>query len=211
MNIVKRVSKLWTHAARIATVVSIGTLMSWGGQQTASTQGPQDTLIVRISAGTGKISAGQPLKLRVEIRNTGDKPVFVGRDISDLNETLSLFLKHGSEVDRSMSRTAGDFLIDKGTPLATLLSQHWIVLGPGNFYGGEAIMDTRAFPRLCRPGKYLINGEYKSHGFGALGEGNPLRGRETEIGQLPFTAWEGRVETNSIWVEVTKSAGRSCR
>ncbi len=197
-------SRIWkkTTLTFMAFVSFCASLESLG--QEPAKEHPESHLTVKISANKDVIRPGESLRLVVEIRNESEQAFFIDRNITDMNDRLSLYLQHGSEVDRSSIRVVGDFAIDRRTPLATLLSQHWIALGPGNFYGGEVVMDGVAFPRLRVPGRYLVKAVYSSHGFAEPGEANSLRDRQEELRSLPFKAWEGRIETNSIWIEVAE-------
>ena len=63
-------------------------------------------------------------------------------------------------------------------------------------------MDASLFKHLNIPGKYRVTGQYSSRGFLVKDEGNPLGCYVDELKQLPYQAWKGTVETNSISIEV---------
>jgi hypothetical protein len=164
-----------------------------------------DQISVELSLkGPGVVKAGEPLIFRVTVRNTGLREVFVSRDISLVNERFVMYLQNGLRLERPLTHVVADSFVDRAKPFSVLLSENWILLKPGYSYGTEVIMDTRDFPTLQIPGKYLVKGIYRSSGFNDVPESNPLRGWETEIGKLPFDAWKGKVETNPIWITVRK-------
>lgn len=198
--------RFWKRTAGVAVLISICTILSSLGQEMPQ-RAANARLVVELSAKKSTIRLGEELTLVVILKNQSSDVFFIDRNIDELGDRLILYLQHGSAVDRSLSRAVGDYFItNRTTPFATLLFQHWIALEPGKFYGGEVGMDPRDFPRLRTPGRYLVKVQYRSVGFHEPGEGNPLRGREDEINKLPYKAWEGQIESNSIWIEVTNGA-----
>ena len=189
-----------------ALLISICTILSSLGQEMPKSSADAP-LLVELSAKKSTIRPGEALRLIVILKNQTSDVYFIDRSIEGGGDRLTLYLQQGSEVDRSVTRTADDYFIaNRTTPFATLLSQHWIALGPGKFYGGEVDMNPSDFPRLRTPGRYLVKFQYGSKGFHEPADGNPLRGREDEISKLPYKAWEGETESNSVKVEVTTRA-----
>jgi hypothetical protein len=165
----------------------------------------EQSLIVKIVPIKTVVFSGENVDLRVEVWNEGSDEVFIGKNLgypSDSTGGVELFVEHNSRLDRSMNKSAGDYIVDLKTPFASLVTSHFIALAPGHFYGQVVSMDPGDFPRIKIPGRYLIKGEYIAGGFYGGGEGNPLQGHEAEIKTLPYKAWEGRVDTNSVWMEV---------
>ena len=62
------------------------------------------------------------------------------------------------------------------------------------------------FKKPQMPGRYLIKGKYSSEGFLAEDINNPLLHYAKELKQLPYEAWVGEVETNSVWIEITNNS-----
>ena len=155
--------------------------------------------------------ASKAIALRLEIRNDGARPVYVGSDTagpgSNANSRLELYLQRGSQIQGSMLHIAADYgrKLHDDEPFASILSKLWLALPPGAYYGQDIVMDPVAFPQLRIPGRYLIKGEYICGGFYGKGPNNPLAGREKEIALLPYKACEGKIKTNSIWIEVESS------
>lgn len=178
--------------------------------QEPSQADPGKQLAVRISAKKHRIRSGDSLTLTVEVRNLGSTDIFVAKNIGQYGEengSLALYLHYGSKVEGSSEGSAADFICSrsddsKKPPLASQLSRYWLVLPPGHFYGAEIVMDASLFDHLNIPGKYRVTGQYSSRGFLMNDEGNPLGCYVDELKQLPYQAWRGTVETNSIWMEV---------
>jgi hypothetical protein len=166
---------------------------------------------VKIAAVERKIVAGEPLRLRVQIRNEGTEAVFVAANLKDSDNALTRFdlrlYYDGEHIDGPFGKTAKDYLRyraddPKRPPLANELPKYWLVLPPGNFYGGELEFDSEWFHRLSIPGKYRLQGTYTAAGFLTEGPNNPLASYFQELGHLPYRPWTGSVDTNSIWIEV---------
>jgi hypothetical protein len=190
---------------RVLVFIAVSLLSSLGQGPSLRPAG-KSALVVQLSAKKSTIHPGGLLTLRVTIKNDGPEDLFIDRDISVADQRFILYIQHGSKREGPLVVVSSESLLDRTTPFASLLSRNFTVLGAGKFYGGEAVMDPKEYPQLLVPGRYLVRGEYSSRGFHEPGEGNPLMGREEEINKLPFKAWEGRVESNAIWIEVSKAA-----
>src|SRR5260370_35272058 len=95
--------------------------------------------------------------------------------------------------------SGGDTFFTDRPPLATLLSRHWLALGPGEVYGAAITLDPTDYPCLRLAGKYLVYGQYSSVGF----HQTPQR-FDDEIAKLPFRAWDRPTKPNSYGIESTK-------
>jgi len=177
---------------------SICALMPLLGQETQSRASERPPLVVELSAKKSTICPGGLLTLGVTIRNNGNKDLFIERSIDQQLDVFTLYLQYGSKTETARTVGVGDYFGTSRPPFPALLAQNWIALGPGKFYGGEVVMNPKDFPHLRVPGRYLVKGQYSSGDF-------PLRGYEDEVSKLPFKGWKGRIETNSIWIEVTNT------
>jgi len=162
----------------------------------------QTPIVVELSAKKSVVYPGEMLTFHVVIKNQGTSPLYIPRDISEINQRFVLSLRYGSKKEGSGSMAVGDTFFPPGEvpPFAKLLSTQWIVLDPG-MYGCDIEVYANEFPRLRVPGTYYFTGRYASHGFH-----ENLRGFEQDTGKLPFKAWEGEVETNSVKIVVTRAA-----
>jgi hypothetical protein len=151
------------------------------------------------------IYSGQPAEFRVEIWNEGTEDVLIGKYLDGPDNTLSrleLFIVQGIKRERSRYRSAGDYASGHKEIFASILITNWIALAPGHFYGQKVTMDSQGFPNLKIPGKHEIRGEYISDNPFSPGVNNPLAEFRSDMQVLPYRAWEGRIDTNSVWIEV---------
>ena len=184
-----------------AVVILFCTASLIAQQNVTSKQSP---IVVELSAKKTIIYPGGMLKLHVEVKNQGNLPLYIPKDISEVNQRFVLSVHFGSSSEGSGTMAVGDrgiFAPGHVPPFANLLSMDWIVLDPGMFYGRDIDVYANAFPRLRIPGTYTITGRYTSYGFR-----ESLRGFEEDTSKLPFKAWEGGVDTNPVKILVARAA-----
>ncbi len=164
---------------------------------------------VRISANRTRFSPGEDVALHVEIWNEGTEDLFIHKSISTASNALSklaLTIYRGQEaVGPKFSVAVDCFCGERSTypPLATELPKYWIAVPSQHFYGGEVIMRASEFQQLKVPGQYRIQGRYSSRGFLAQDINNPLAHYSDELKALPYPAWVGEIDSNSISISVT--------
>lgn len=193
---------------RVVSLTCMVLLAQALGTQTANDVKPQ--ISVRISTDHVRFHPGEDIKLRVEIWNESSQDLFVFKDIdntfSNALATIHLTLYHGNQIiGPTMAAASDSFSSERLTypPLSSELPRWWIAVPPKHFYGGEVVMKRSWFEKLKVPGKYRIQGKYSSRGFLTQDINNPLAHYSQELKQLPYEAWVGEVETNSVWIEVT--------
>jgi hypothetical protein len=177
----------------------------------ASPNDPASPISVRISTEKTHLRPGQDVHLHVEVWNDGTHDVFISKEIaSDVSNAIAridLALYYGTSVDKPTLTIVADSFSSERTsypPLLNELPRYWIAIPPQHYYGGDIVMSASSFKKLRTPGKYRIQGRYRSRGFLTRDINNPLLHYEEELKQLPYPAWVGEVETNSIWIEITK-------
>jgi hypothetical protein len=177
--------------------------------QNSSVSGVKPQISVRISADHARLRPGEDIKLRVEIRNEGDRDLFIFKNIdntfSNALATIDLTIHRGSRVfGPTMAAVADSFGSEHSTypPLTSELPRYWIALAPRYSYSGEVVVKSSWFGYLRVPGKYRIEGKYSSRGFLVQDVNNPLAHYARELKELPYEAWIGSIETNSVWIEV---------
>lgn len=169
-------------------------------------------LKVTIAADKTKIKVGDSLELRVQIYNKGTQSVYVATSFDGPENALSrlsvALFRDGALVDSGgVHPSAADYGRYrpedlKKHPLTHEFSKYWLVLRAGYAYEGQLVLDPVTFQTLINPGKYEVRGTYRSSGFMSGGMNNPLAAYIGELGQMPYQAWTGEVETNRVWVEV---------
>jgi len=200
-------------------LVALSCVLLWAHASTSQSPPSNDSearISVRISAERPHYQPGEDVRLHVEIWNEGKQNLFVSNNIDDVASnaiaTINLTLYDGDQAIGPGFVIAGDsFSSERASypPLATELPRYWIALPPQHFYGQEVVMLASWYSKLSVPGKYRIQGKYRSRGFLARSINNPLLHYADELKQLPYEAWVGDVETNSVWIEVTKEPVRS--
>jgi hypothetical protein len=169
-------------------------------------------LKVTIAPDKTKIKAGDSLVLRVRIYNEGLQSVYVATSFDGPENALSrltvTLFRDGTLVDSGgAQRSAADYGRYrpedlKEHPLANEFSKYWLVLRPGYAYEGQLILDSATFQTLTNPGKYEVRGTYRASGFMSGGINNPLAAYIAELGEMPYRAWTGELETNRVLIEV---------
>jgi hypothetical protein len=192
--------------------LSLACLLFWHHASVSQIPAPNDSqsqISVRISVEHSHFRPGEDVPLRVEIWNKGNQDVFIFKNIdvafSNALAVIDLTLYDGKQADRPMVASVSDsFASERSSypPLAGELPKYWIAVPPQHFYGGEVMMRASSFERLRVPGKYRVQGKYSSRGFLAQDINNPLLHYAQELKKLPYQAWVGAVDTNSIYIEV---------
>lgn len=106
---------------------------------------------------------------------------------------------------------AGDCVYTAKDSFARRSLGRWTVLSPGDFYGTDISVYPDSFPQLYTPGRWRLGGTYKS--IGNLSSSHcwdtaPIADNAEQIKGLPFAAWQGEVNTNTVWIDVV-GAGSS--
>jgi hypothetical protein len=108
-------------------------------------------------------------------------------------------------IPKKKSIKVGDTAKDS---FARRLVYRWTTLPTRDFYGTVVAMDPASFPQLNTPGRWRLRGTYKS--IGNLSSSHcwdtaPIPDNEEQIKGLPYEAWQGEVNTNTVWIEVLRA------
>lgn len=165
-------------------------------------------LEVRLTPLKKATRAGEPLEIRVEIRNTSSQTFFIPKDIYELCgpfSPLSLRLELGPPMKPQLGHgCASDCVWDSKDTFARRLVTVWTSLPAGNFYGTTVSMNPDEFPQLNTPGRWRLRGTYQSGGRATeyCFDTAPIPNGKELVDNLPYKAWSGQVDTNTVWVEV---------
>jgi len=147
----------------------------------------------RLSSGSSSRRAGQPpICLRAEFLNNAKTDFVVGKSLLPIINTSTYLTLEISDEKGAL----------KGTQVMTVSGYagpdiaSWTRIAPGHFYGIEIKLDVSEYPYLDEPGRYAIKATYVSKG----GDACAL----SRLSSLPAACpvWEGRIISNSIWIEV---------
>jgi hypothetical protein len=204
------------HSRLLVTVVTL--ILMLGMLQPLAFGDPQDAeskqIEVRLIPKKKSIKVGEVLEVRVEIWNVGSTPLFIEKAIYDLciPSPLSLRLELGPPMKpQAVGGCASDCIYNGKDSFAKRLVYRWTTLPSGDFYGTVVSMHPDSFPQLNTPGRWPLHGTYKSIGnlsSSPCWDMAPIPDNEDQIKGLPYEAWQGEVDTNTVWIEVVR-AGRS--
>lgn len=151
---------------------------------------------------------GEPISLRVEIANLSQKDVFVGRRVSIAgNRIYGLKVEVRDTKGRESPALTEIVEWNEVLPSQTLepdLSDLWVTLPPGFFYGTTIQLTPADFKFLGTPGTYRIRGRYHSEGVDSGASYNPLRLKGQEIGRLQVQNWNGETHSNAVEISITR-------
>lgn len=165
---------------------------------------------VRLVPKKKTIKVGEALEIRIEIRNVGSEALFIHKDIFQLCgiSPLSLRLELGPPIKPQPGiGCASDCVYRAGESLARRLALFWTILPPGDFYGTVVSMYPETFPQLNTPGRWRLRGSYRAKGDLSSSfcfDPAPIPDKDEQLESLPYKAWQGEVETNSVWIEVSR-------
>jgi hypothetical protein len=178
-------------------------LASTSGSALPQVSAPEEpSIALRISLPKDTCRAGDVLKLRVEIENMGHEPVFVGSQIwnvADWIQSLQLVVTDEGGKPYSVKTGLPPFVMPSKDTFTEALVKNWVPLQPGHFYGSTLTLEQ---PFQKRPGRYKIHALLKCMGMYAPLYYNTLAQHPEEIRKLPYSAWEGIVESNTLSFQV---------
>jgi hypothetical protein len=207
------------NAYRFRLLVIVGALIpTLGVFQPLAFENPhaQDTtakqIEVRLIPKKKSIKAGEVLEVRVEIWNVGSKSLFIENTVYGVcvPSPLSLRLELGPPMkpQTRFGGCAADCVYTTKDSFTRRLLYRWTIIGPGDFYGTVISVHSDYFPQLNTPGRWRLGGTYKSIGDVSsfrCWDTAPIPDNEEQIKGLPYEAWRGEVETNTVWIEVTRA------
>lgn len=177
---------------KLLFVFLLAPALSGGGQVPASND---EKLELRLSAPQATYRVGEPVHLRLELHNTGDRYVFVGI-------TMAPILNAPSYVVLEFQDKKGNSHPDEGLRgelSRDSINQWWVRVAPGHYYGVQIELNGISHPFLSRPGTYRIRAKYISRG------GRTPRNTEWNIPW--YEVWAGELESNAIWINIEKRPG----
>jgi hypothetical protein len=164
---------------------------------------------VKISPKTRVVNAGEELEVQVEIWNVGTQEVFIEKRVYSLSShsPLTLRLELGPPLKPGKGfNGAADCADNPKEDFTSRLIGRWIPLPVGHFYGVVVRMDPDSFPQLQTPGRWRLRGDYKSDGdlSSSICVIHPTPLDPEEVARLPYKAWQGEEETNTVWINVLR-------
>jgi hypothetical protein len=170
-------------------------------QSDKSTIPTEPQIEVHLSALKRSYLVKRPVMVRVEIRNIGRERIFVPSEIGRGLSDLQFWWKDSKGNDL---QGMGGAIDGWGRPphddFTKLLLENWMVLPPG--YSYSTSVDATISVDEPKPGRYRVRAKYTVSEMDSKSMNNPLGGYLDKIPSLPFLAWKGEVESNSISIEI---------
>jgi hypothetical protein len=162
-------------------------------------------IAISIGATQSVYLKGEPIRIRVELRNLGRRDLLVGRQLSGvgMNPADVAFQVWNSEGHAlpGESAAADCVMVANTDSLAVAVLKRWISLPPGSSYITSVGLSLPP-SSLERPGRYRVLATYISGGIKEQYWSDCLKTTPEEIAKLPFPAWEGKADSNSIWIQI---------
>lgn len=207
-----------SHAIRhlIATlcVLAVSILPSSAAGQTSDA--PKQEISVSIALAKKEFHFGDPMELKIEVTNIGQKPLLIPNHLSlfggeeafleiELSNGKGLLSPHmGFAVDRFPNPSK-----NKKAPSEIVLNS-FILLPPGtSFVQRNALFEhLRARKYDLKPGSYKLKGYYSSGGLFYPPAYQSLGLTEEDAKSLPFEAWHGKLATNELSFTILTGAAK---
>ncbi len=197
-------TKLWAIFSRGAL---LGVALTLPVQGQKPVPNPTPEIAVSLSVTKRRITLGEQLGLRVEISNIGSSPFFVRSRILLIDDgitSLELALRD-ARGRLSPAVHVAESMHPPATPqedaFKALLGE-WTVLAPGYSVTHTIPVDDTYFEFLRGPGRYQLSGTYSSVGLDSPAAYLRLGLSRSKIEALPCPSWSGKVQTNSVWIEI---------
>ena len=194
------------------TLLSMAMLCSWGsslvarGGRKPSPQKQPANLKITIKPEKDVYRIGDPIRLRVQIENIGQDPLYIGNHIPTYDWIYHLeFIVadergHVSQATHFFNPNMPDF--DPRESELSALTKDWIVIPPGTFFGSVVTLLPSLYSSLGTPGAYEIGALYTSEGLDANTNYNRLASSTSFLEQLPYKAWTGTLKTNEVKIRL---------
>jgi hypothetical protein len=200
----------WRNSDRLGFAILLLPCLTAGISGFATSRGPDKDnkqIEIRISLQSKIVRVGEPLEVRVEVWNVGSEELFIEKDIYEpcVDSPLSFHLNLGPPIRTTGhgNGCAADCGDDRKDSFASHLVKLWVPLPVGRFYGTLVRMPPYLYPQLETPGRWRLQGKYSSKGD--LPSSRcffQVPSDPEQTAKLPYKAWHGIEDTNSVWVEV---------
>jgi len=198
--------------ARVVLLLFLIFSGAMSADEPSAAQGPQRKLggiHVRLSVPKKAFRLGEAIPLRVEIYNAAGKTVIINREISRLLAApaclaLSVFDERGRRSPALENVASAVSPPAEEEPEAWTFLKWWVVLDTEHFYGLTFEVDGEQFPFLTKPGRYRLVGTFTSIGGYPPSIVRRMSDSSQVPSKVPYPIWTGKVDTNSVWLEVVR-------
>lgn len=170
----------------------------------------QPEIEVQIQPTKSTFRKGEPIQIRVELMNRSHRDLFVGRELGGLDSDpahVRFYVWNSAGEQSPSGKAVGDRFTPSPESLLRAVIKRWIALRPQSSYSVTLYLDNSSFSFLKQPGHYRIRATYRSQGIKAQVTAERLvNAKREDLASLPFPAWEGEVNSNSVWINVLPPA-----
>jgi hypothetical protein len=180
--------------ARILCTVAL-TILLLGPAHGQASKAVVSELRLSVIVLTPTVKQGEPVKVRIELKNDGCSDVAVARwliCIANSPSCLSFEFEDESGIKR-WGETSHSF------PSVGPTDDYWTQIAPSHYCGVEDRLEGLPYEFLKKPGRYKVTARYVSHG----GLTRPGQG---EHDNPQYDVWKGEIVSNSATFEVLPPA-----
>jgi hypothetical protein len=198
----------WSEPTLFTLVVIGLTCVAPARPQSEKTPLQPTDLEVRLSLSRQVFTSDEPITVKVELSNRSKQSFFVGRNFPSAGNSPStldtgLEDEHGNDLG-GIAGAADYFGLYPKESFAATLSNGWILLPPGFFYGSVVEVFVPQDKRPLKPGRYRIRAKYSSMGLTKQSEMNLVARSPEEVARLPFPSWAGHIDVEPLWIKIVK-------
>jgi hypothetical protein len=163
-------------------------------------RGSDSEISIKIRPVKTEVRSGSSLDLRVEIVNQSEHDLLIYRNPGDQSSSpvaISFEIKNSLGAYEPREEQAGDCVMKSdpdSLPLAVL--KRWITIPPKSSLVFNVSLGPSTF--LARPGQYTVVAHYESIGLREESWTHCVKVTSSELEKLPFKAFEGKLESNSV-------------
>jgi hypothetical protein len=197
-------AEVLTMNARTRQLALLAITLSLGDLSVAYSRAQEPEISIRIQPTKKVFLKGKPITIRVELTNRGQSDLYISRSLSwpggdDGYLDFQVWNSGGQPSPRG-GIAVDCFMQPSPEPLSVAVMKRWIALSPGSSYSKTLDVDLSLI--LKRTGRYRILATYGSGGLREEYFTHCVKVTPEETAKLPFPAWEGKIESNSVWVRI---------
>jgi len=164
----------------------------------------ESAVSIKIRPVNATVLSGVSPDVRVEITNQGDNDLFFSRPFwsrSSKPLDIGFEITDSSGAPLPQSTGVGDcFMKSDSESLPMAILRRWIDIPAKSSLAFTVKLEPSEFP--ANPGRYNLVARYKSIGLTEESWTNCVKVTPEEVAKLPFNAFEGEIESNTVTVTV---------
>jgi hypothetical protein len=166
----------------------------------------KEAIKVQIGLGHKEFHLGEPIELKLEISNVGQKPLLIANSVSlygNGDALLEIELRGGKGLLSPRMSMVGDCFPTpekNPKPASEIVLKSFLVLRPGTSYVQRLPIyeHLSALKYGLSPGNYTLRTYYSSNGLLYPSMCGTQGLKDDDVKTLPFKTWHGKVGTNEV-------------